>query len=141
MKWILDILRRFYLQGNAKERASPNDWIKPEDIIYYETTRTLAIKLSPEVWVTGVSDTNSMDGLIDYGHSVILTTAFDKSKLSVGDIVCFQVYTQLILHRLVEVYEDSSGRVYRTRGDNCVDIDPYYLRDVNLKYLCVGILY
>ena len=140
MKWLLDILRRFYLKQSGAEKISPNDWLKDSDIIYLDNDGLLTIKLKPKVWVTGVSDTNSMDGLVDYGHHVILTTAFDKSKLAVGDIVCYQYYTRFILHRIVQIKE-GANRLYKCRGDNNITDDPYWLADANIKYLCVGILY
>jgi len=140
MKWLLDILRKFYMKQSSLERISPNDWIKDEDITYLEIEGLLTIKLKPKVWVTGVTDTNSMDGLVDYGHHAILTTAFDKGKLAVGDIVCYNYYGKLILHRIVQIKE-GANRLYKCRGDNCITDDPYWLGDNNIKYLCVGFLY
>lgn len=134
-------LRKFYLKTSGQERISPNDWVKRDQISYDENTKLLTVKLKPNVAIFGVADTNSMDGLLDYGHNVILTDNFDRAKLAVGDIVAYQVCTKLILHRIVEIKKDGSGRIYRCRGDNCIDVDPYYLRDMHIIYLCLGILY
>jgi len=140
MKTIMRWLRKFYLKQSSLERISPNDWIKQDQIDYIEKANLLTIKLKPNVEIFGVADTGSMDGLLDYGHSVILTDNFDRNKLAVGDIIAYRYYTKLILHRIVEVHEDKHGRWYRTRGDNCIDNDPP-VREVQVKYLCLGILY
>jgi len=101
----------------------------------------LTITLEPEVKIFSIADTNSMDGLLDIGHNVIATDHFDKSKLAVGDIVIYQVYTTKIVHRIVEITEDKNGRIYRCRGDNNVGMDRYFLRDLNIKYLVLGVIY
>jgi len=136
MRW----LRKYYLEKSGLERISPNDWVKQDQIAYDGEAGLLTIKLRPNVAIYGVADTGSMDGLADYGHNVILTDEFDRSKLAPGDIIAYQIYTKLVLHRIVEVHTDKNGRWYRTRGDNCIDDDPP-VRDIQIKYLCLGIIY
>ena len=140
MKWLLDLLRPWFLKKSGLERISPNNWIADNDVVYIPKNHLLTIKIKPDVWITDVSNTKSMDGLVDIGHSVILTNNFDKSKLAVGDIVCYQYYTRLILHRIVQIKE-GANRLYKCRGDNNTVDDPYWLSGVNIKWLCVGILY
>jgi len=138
---IMRMLRDWYLKESGKERISPNDWVLYNQIAYDSQTRTLKVGgLEPEVKVFGVADTGSMDGLMDYGHHVVLTTNFDRNKLAIGDIVAFS-YVNLILHRIVEMGEDGKGRWYRTRGDNCIDNDPYLLRQKDMLWLCIAIIY
>ena len=139
---IMRMLRGWYLKESGKEKISPNDWVRCDQIAYDEQTRTLKVGgLEPEVQVFGIADTGSMDGLMAYGHNVILTSNFDRNKLAAGDIVAYQVYANLVLHRIVEIGEDSQGRWYHTRGDNCIDNDPYRLRNDNIKWLCLGLIY
>jgi len=136
------LIRQLYLQQSGKERSSPNDWVKPESIKYDAERGVLTIEsLLLGVSICNVANTGSMDGLMDYGHNVILIDHFDIDRLSVGDIVAFQVYTNLVLHRIVKIGDDNQGRYYRTRGDNCIDDDPYILRDEHIKQLCIGIIY
>ena len=141
MEFIMRWLRKFYLERSGLERFSPNDWVKQDQIDYIEKSKLLTIKLEPNVKIFGIADTNSMDGLLDIGHNVIATDHFDKAKLAVGDIVVYQVYTTKIVHRIVEIKEDANGRIYRMRGDNNVDTDPYYLRDLHIRYLVLGVIY
>lgn len=141
-KFIMKLLRGVFLKQSGLERISPNDWVKIAQIQYDAGAKTLSITgLEPEVRVFGIADTGSMDGLMDYGHNVILTNNFDKDKLAVGDIVAFQVWAKLVLHRIVEMGEDDQGKWYHTRGDNCVTNDPYRLRNKDIKWLCKGIIY
>lgn len=139
--FIMQWLRKFYLQKSGLERISPNDWVDYKQIVYDKKTKLLTIKLEPNVKIFSIADTNSMDGLLDIGHNIIATDHFDKGKLLPGDIIIYQVYTTKICHRIVEIKEDKNGKIYRCRGDNNVDTDPYYLRDLNIKYLVLGVIY
>ncbi len=139
--FIMRLLRGFYLKQSGKERISPNDWVKRGQIDYNEKLSLLTIKLEPRVKIFSIADTDSMDGLMDIGHNVITTDNFNKGKLVVGDMIVYQVYTTKIVHRIVEIKEDANGRIYRCRGDNNVDTDPYYLRDLHIKYLVLGVIY
>ena len=139
IKFIMGLLRKFYLKQSGLERISPNDWVKRDQISY--NGEFLAIKLSPNVKIFSIADTNSMDGLLDIGHNVIATDNFDKSELAVGDIVIYQIYTTKIVHRIVEIKEDKNGRIYRMRCDNNVDTDRWHLRDLHIKYLVIMVIY
>lgn len=138
--FIMRALRKYYLKQNALERISPNDWIKKDQIEYDEDTGDLTITMHPHIVVASIADTGSMDGLMDYGHHVILSDFFDINKLAAGDIIAYQYYTKLILHRIVEVHRDDVGRWFITRGDNNIDSDPP-IRASQIKYVCKGILY
>lgn len=130
---------------NASERPSPRDIVKPHQIFWNPDEQSVTIhSISGKVWITGVADTNSMDGLLDYGHTVILIQEFNRNELEVGDIVVFRPTTShshSTIHRIVEIGEDEKGRWYRTRGDNCATKDPYKLRNCHLQWLCIGIIY
>jgi len=139
IKFIMRLLRGFYLKKSGAERISPNDWIKREQISY--DGGLLTIKLKPNVTIFSIADTNSMDGLLDFSHNLIATDNFDHAKLAVGDIVIYQIYTTKIVHRIVEIKEDKKGRIYRCRGDNNVDMDKWYLRDEHIKWLVIAIVY
>jgi len=141
MKWIMGLLRKFYLKQSGLERISPNDWVGRDQIAYDEKTEILSIKLPPHVKIFSIADTDSMDGLMDIGHNVIATDHFDRAKLAIGDIVIYQVYFTKIVHRIVEIKEYQGIRTYRCRGDNNVNIDPYFLRDLHIIYLVLGIIY
>jgi len=115
--------------------------VKRDQIAYDSALKQLTIALEPNIKIFRVADTNSMDGLFDIGHNVIATDNFDRAKLAVGDIVVYQILTTKIVHRIVEITKDANGRIYRCRGDNNTSVDTYYLRDLHIRYLVLGIIY
>ncbi len=133
---LTNLLNLIYQKIATVDRPSPRDIIKPENIEQRESLGTVTITGLNGIWVTGVADTNSMDGLLDYGHSVILISEFDRDDLRVGDIVVFQGNKGRIIHRIVSI-----GKHIRTRGDNVAFKDPYKLKKEDIEYLCVGIIY
>jgi len=134
-----------FIFRNAQEKPSPRDIIKPHQIFWNPDSKSITIHgIKGRVWITGVADTNSMDGLLDYGHTVILIQEFDRNELQVGDIVVYKPtihHAQSVIHRIVGIGEDKKGCWYKTRGDNCATKDPYKLRNCHIQYLCIGILY
>ena len=137
MRWF----RKYYLKQSGLERISPNDWIK----LSKDNRRKLEIYLTKmfqrNIKIFDIADTNSMDGLMDIGHNAVTTDEFDRAELDVGDLIVYQIYTTKIVHRIVEIKEDKNGRIYRCRGDNNIDTDPYYLRDLHIKYLVLMVIY
>ena len=124
------------------DRPSPRDLIAQEDITYVEDKRLVIISnIAPPVWLTTVADTNSMDPTVDAGHTCILTKHFKYEDLAVGDVVVYQLYTRFIMHRIIKISEDEYGRIYTLKGDNCYRADPYPVRDIQIKWLLLGILY
>lgn len=99
-----------------------------------------------DVQLAEVADTNSMDPLFDIGHNAILAPftehfPYRKEDLSIGDIVVYQVGTRMIVHRITEITTDEYGRLYTIQGDNTAHRDPYLIRNQQLKYLMIGVIY
>ena len=103
-------------------------------------------------WLSLVTDTNSMDGVVDIGDTCILAPAEPfYGKLRVGDIVVYDPYyveinglytpTKYIMHRIIGMGIDGGGRYYYTRGDNTASADPYTLRDRNIRFLLGAVIY
>lgn len=135
---MLNFLARLFRSWAGRERLSPNDWVKRDQITYDKTEGVLKVKLPPNVEIFDVANTKSMDGLMDYKTNVIGTDNFDKAELIAGDDIIYQVYTTLIVHRIINIREDASGRIYQCRGINNLFTDSYYLRDENIKYVVIG---
>ena len=139
---LLRELRKIFI--GTEDIPSPRDIIKKHQISWDYTKESITIHgVKGYVWITGVADTNSMDGVFDYGHTVLLIKEFERNELAVGDIVVFRPtrYAQQIIHRIIKIGEDAQGRWYRTKGDNNYRKDPYILRDTHIKFLCIGIIY
>ncbi|MGH2784233.1 MAG: signal peptidase I [Actinomycetota bacterium] len=58
--------------------------------------------------------------------SVVVSRLVDAHAVSVGDVITFRYPTSptSITHRVVEVADDATGRVFRTKGDANPAIDP-----------------
>lgn len=138
----------------TRDKPSPSDILKREAFHYDDATGILTIDFTktnipfrkvPELWIPTIPDTNSMDPVFDYGHNNLLLSgrdAEDHQKLvefmarHPGNIAVYQ--PQNIIHRVVEIGEDSQGRFFKFRGDNNVRGDSYKIRDANISHLYAG---
>jgi len=140
---ILQILRAIFSKpAGTFDVPSSRDFIPYANISYDSEKEIIQIKdIPPNIWLAGVDDTNSMDPVVDAGHTCILTNNFEHKDLTVGDVVVYQYYTKKIMHRIVKITKDSEGRIFTLRGDNTGRHDPFILRDQNIKWLLLGIIY
>lgn len=140
MNFIRELLRSLYLSIGSRDKPSPGDWVKRNQISYNKDTGVLSVQFKPseKIKIFNVANTKSMDGLMDYSTNIISTADFDRAELIVGDDIIFQIYTTLIIHRILSIKEDVHGRLYRTRGINNGRADPWLLRDIHLKYVVLG---
>lgn len=103
----------------------------------------------PVVWIPSVPNTNSMDPVFDEGNNCILIRGADEENqrilvdfIKVGDIVVWaESETKLVIHRVVKIGRDSKGRFFRFKGDNCWFQDPWIIRDSDIRWLSVGVIY
>lgn len=129
------------LCGLAPEVPSPRDIIKQSDIHYDQDKRLLQIfNLKPHIKLTDVKNTNSLDPVIDRGHTAILTDNFILDELQAGDIIVYKLEPKLIIHRIVKIEQDEKGKIFTLKGDNCFFCDPPVYGS-QIKYLLIGIIY
>ena len=133
--------RRLTLTISGQELPSP----KPRMLhrAGYNKIYSLAKALDKRMTITGVTDTNSMEPVIDHGHLALITDKPRKEYLVVGDILLF--YRRLdnsprVLHRIIEIGDDEEGWYCITRGDNTVWIDGK-IRYKDILGICVGVIY
>jgi hypothetical protein len=125
---------------NNKERISPSDWIQEEQIHVYSDKIVIDL-LNPQ-WAT-FTDTNSMDPVIDAGtHAIELVPGLPE-QIQVGDIVSYEseYVDGVIIHRVVDIGEDSDGWYCKTKGDNNPFEDPGKIRFHQIKRVLVAIIY
>ena len=121
--------------------SSPRDIIPHKNIKYLPHTNTILIEdIEPDVWITGIQDTNSMLGLMDIGHTVLLTNSFDRDDLKVGDVIVYQS-NQQVIHRIIKITVDDKGRLYTLKGDSNKTADPYLVRNEHINWLMFGVIY
>jgi len=124
----LTSLFKVFRQGNASGNIpSPRVDIDPSQF-------TL-----PDAIKTTVQNTNSMEPLIDVGHTVFISD--DVSNLNIGDIIIWNQGRGDIIHSIVEIGSDEFGAYYRTQGLNLNQSDPERIRKINIKYLCLGVIW
>ena len=143
-------------KSSGKERPSPSDWL-PQDAIEnwvkdlpWEKLRVgfLGLSQEPKVWIPMIPDTNSMDGVFDYGNNNILIAGNipeDHLKiinaLMVGDIAVYKTAKTYAIHRIVDIGNDGLGRYYRFKGDNNAVKDPERVRVYNIDWISIGTIY
>ena len=119
-----DPLFSVYKAGNPSGNTPSPRYDIPENTIFIKNT---------------VQNTNSMEPLIDIGHTILLS---DDRKyldnLSVGDIIIRQGVGQTIIHSIVEIGND--GEWYcRTQGLNVNKVDDDIVRLPDIKYVALGV--
>lgn len=134
------------LFGFAPEIPSPKvrvqNW-KNINYTYDVTTHEafLTVKGLPPVYPISIKDTNSMDGLLDCKHIVLMTKDFKIEDLEVGDVVFYQKPGHSNLHQIVYIGEDKEGVFFICKGINCFFPDPFSVRPQDIVSLMRGIIY
>jgi|TARA_B100000315_G_C14400972_1_gene506453 hypothetical protein len=123
----------------ATEVNSPSDRIKEDQIKVYNSLVIMDIERSELV---SLEDTNSMDPLIDEDSNILQIMPESPEDINVGDIVSYQDdFGKVILHRVVEISEDSEGKFFVLKGDNNDSVDDSKVRFEQIKGVLVAIVY
>ncbi len=120
------------------ERPSPYDHIKENQIVVYDNY--VIIKIPGVSW-TSYTDTNSMDPVLDKESNGLEIEPKEPKDIHIGDIVAYESQDSLIVHRIIDIKEDSEGIYYVLKGDNSPIEDPEKVRFEQIKYLLVGVIY
>ncbi len=122
------------------ELASPYDRIKENQIHVYKDK--IVIDIEGASWAT-YADTNSMDPLFDYGANGLELIPRNENEIHIGDIAAYEskITGELIVHRVVNIKEDSRGKYFIFKGDNNKTADPEKVRFQQIKYVLIGIIY
>ncbi len=125
--------------GN-KERDSPSDWIKQEQIEVYGDKVILQIE-DPQ-WAV-FTDTNSMDPLIDENSHAIQISPKSPESIKIGDIISYESdqFDGIVIHRVIDLGMDEKGWYCRAKGDNNPFEDPGRIRFQQIKRVLVAVIY
>lgn len=135
------------------ERPSPGDWVKEDAIAKWAESiawQDLNVVLSqkPKLWIPMIPDTNSMDGVFDYGNNNILiagTNEDDHKKIidfiKVGDIAVYRTPDIYAIHRVVKIGNDAQGKYFKFKGDNNTIEDAGLIRENQIEWVSVGVIY
>lgn len=123
---------------SGAERASPQDWISEEQIRVYNDK--VEINVQGAKWAT-FADTNSMDPFLDKGANALQLVPEKAEDLAIGDIITYDLNGRKIIHRIVDIQQDSQGYVFIVKGDNNAGIDPRPVRFEQIERVLVAIIY
>jgi len=124
----------------SKERSSPKDRIKEDQIHVYDDSVVINVK-NPE-WST-FTDTNSMDPVLDKGANAIHIVPTSENEIEIGDIVAYEskYSTGTVIHRVIDIGYDEQGKYFILKGDNNPSEDPGKVRFSQIKRVLVAIIY
>ena len=156
MSWWEQFLRALGLRPTV-ERPSPSDIVMETGILGDNYAAKVIIDLrqlnipfsrQPRIWIPPIPDTNSMDGAFDIGNNNILICGADPTNqtimldfMKVGDIAVYRTPTAYIIHRIIEIGTDGEGRYFIFKGDNNSGEDHGRIRDSQVEWLSIGIIY
>jgi hypothetical protein len=125
---------------SSRDKRSPSDWIKEENIHVYADK--IVIDIENPKWAR-FSDTKSMDPLLDATANGIEIVPQKESDINVGDVVSYHsnVVDTTVIHRVVSIGEDEKGWYAVFKGDNNNFSDPEKVRFGDIKRVLVAVIY
>ena len=89
-----------------------------------------------------VQNTNSMEPLLDVGHTILLGTYETSDNVDVGDIIIYTHKTRgNIIHSVIEIGTDDVGWYCVAQGLNLNEPDIPEVRWEQITNCCVGVLW
>jgi signal peptidase I len=129
----------FNIFSGTKDLPDPKDRIKEEQILV--TKEKITINQKGVMW-SRIANTESMNPVFDKGHNIFFIKPV-KEDLQVGDIISFYRKidnVQNVIHRIIEIGNDSQGWYVITKGDNCTTTDGK-TRFEDIHKVVIGIIY
>ncbi len=128
------------LSISSKEKVSPYDRVKDQNIEVYDNFLVIRIK---DISLAEYTDTNSMDPIIDSGATGIEVVPKKATDIHVGDIIAYEAnWTDgLVVHRVIDTGIDEKGVYFTVKGDNTLKPDSERVRFNQIKYITIGVLY
>ena len=133
-------IEKLFASEESKEKNSPYDWIKLDQINVYENE--VVIKIENPEWAI-YTDTNSMDPLIDSTANAIEIIPKSEEDIHLGDIIAYEPELKegIVTHRVIEISYDEEGWYTILKGDNNDKPDPGKVRFEQIKRVIVAIIY
>ena len=172
MCWITDLLKGFATTEIAspsdiipKGNITVNQWDDTAEVVIDYLTSNIPFTKPPHILpILSIPDTNSMDGLMDYGHNPLYIVAADeenhkilcdwladewtKSKGMLANDCVYRIppdFSQpaihYSIHRIHKVGMDAKGRYWKFKGINNSIIDAPTVRDENILWLNTGVIF
>ena len=123
--------------GTPPELLSPSDHLKEDQIAVFEDK--IIIYLDNVSWAR-LTDTNSMDPILDKWANTLEIKPASPENINPGDIVSYRHVNDTLIHRVIKTGHDDLGWYCLVKGDNADD-PPASIRFEEINGLVVGILY
>ena len=142
------------------ERISPQEWLpftafnitqvdSKANIAVDLSKLKVALRLPPNIIMSEVDDSNSMDPTIDKGGVQFYIAGVNTddhrllvNALTVGDIAVYErTNGEHIIHRIIAIRQDKEGKYYRFKGDNNSVADSDRVRVEHIKLVHIGSIY
>lgn len=114
------------------------DWIKQNQIHVYGDK--VVIDINASNWAT-YQDTHSMQPTFNSDSNGIEIMPTNENELKIGDIVCYRLNNDSIVHRIVMIGTDKEGKYFLLKGDNVPLPDPQKVRFNQICGVTVIVVY
>ena len=122
--------------GLQENPSAPGDWIQENKIYVYSNAVCIDVENAS---LSNYAASGSMMPVLDSGSNGIRIVP-KEGELKIGDIVSYEKDGELIVHRIVEIGQDSEGTWFVTKGDNNSANDGK-IRFSDIRYVTIGVLY
>ena len=125
---------------SAVQKSAPADRVKDYNIKIFSDKVVIYLE---EPYMAKFADTHSMEPVLDKKSTGLELVPASSAEIKVGDIVSYasKGSTDIIIHRVVKLGQDSEGWYAIAKGDNNASSDPEKIRFGQVKRILVGILY
>ncbi len=126
--------------GVVSDGLSPNDWISQDKIRVYP--HYVRIDLRNALW-SNFTNTHSMVPVLGSKSNAIQVKPKSENDICIGDIISFRTEKNKIrvIHRVIGIGQDTTGKYFVTKGDNNKEEDPYKVRFSQIERVVVAVIY
>ena len=121
----------------SKNITEPSNSISEEQIKVLGDKIIINIK---DASLSRYAPTGSMLPVLNENSNGIRIKVESEDEISIGDIITFKAEEGLIVHRVIEIGEDSDGWFAITKGDNN-NVTDGKIRFLQIKYKTIGVLW
>ncbi len=124
--------------NSSQPTITPSDRITQDQIKVYQNQIILNVKDAS--WAT-FTPTGSMKPLFDEKSNALEIKPTSPNDIKLGDIIAYQSTDGIIIHRVINIQQDSAGIYYIVKGDNNQTADPEKVRFAQIQGVVVAIIY
>ena len=118
-------------------KSAPHDFVKENQIQVFDDKLVINI---PNASISEYAPTGSMKPTLDEHSNGIRIVPKYENEIHIGDIITFEEDGDLIVHRVIDIGEDSNGKYFITKGDNNPVADGK-IRFKDIKYITIGVIW